>query len=377
MELPDYQTPVNSDAQANTTGAITLSPDGEDVYVGSDTVCCDDDEAWLTGFPVAAVSSMASATPPTAPSITVDLGADSGSHISIAMSPDNKTLVAAMPQSIAHGRMVISGTTLDVAPVISGGAGVITAPTVDGLSCPTGTSCSPTAALSPSQSTFLPTGIPASPQGIAITPDQSPIASFTYPLVGTVGIPMAFDAGASKVQFGSITSYNWAFGDGSSVQSLGPTPTHTYSSAGTYPVTLCETDSASVANFPPGSDPITGTSFTVDGPGQTPYWDASVCANNSVTVMPSTPSIATRQQPATATAGSSVADQATVTGGADPTGTVTFNLYDNPDGTGTPLFIDTETALRRRGDKRGVTRRQLRGPTTGSRPTTATATTTR
>ena len=26
-----------------------------------------------------------------------------------------------------------------------------------------------------------------------------------------------------------------------------------------------------------------------------------------------------------------------------PTGTVTFSLYDNPNGTGTPLFTDTET----------------------------------
>ena len=29
-------------------------------------------------------------------------------------------------------------------------------------------------------------------------------------------------------------------------------------------------------------------------------------------------------------------------GEAIPTGTVTFNLYDNPNGTGTPLFTDTE-----------------------------------
>jgi hypothetical protein len=38
-----------------------------------------------------------------------------------------------------------------------------------------------------------------------------------------------------------------------------------------------------------------------------------------------------------------IADQATVSGGDDPTGTVTFNLYDNPSGAGTPLFTDTES----------------------------------
>jgi hypothetical protein len=55
-----------------------------------------------------------------------------------------------------------------------------------------------------------------------------------------------------------------------------------------------------------------------------------------------TPSISTTQQPSSATVGSSIADQATVSGGDDPTGTVTFGLYNNPNGTGTPLFTDTE-----------------------------------
>ena len=62
------------------------------------------------------------------------------------------------------------------------------------------------------------------------------------------------------------------------------------------------------------------------------------------TVVPATPSITTSQQPATAAVGSSIADQATVTGD-NPTGTATFNLYNNPNGTGTPLFTDTENLV--------------------------------
>jgi hypothetical protein len=34
-----------------------------------------------------------------------------------------------------------------------------------------------------------------------------------------------------------------------------------------------------------------------------------------------------------------------VTGGFNPGGTVTFNLYDNPNGTGTPLFTDANESL--------------------------------
>jgi hypothetical protein len=64
--------------------------------------------------------------------------------------------------------------------------------------------------------------------------------------------------------------------------------------------------------------------------------------SGTITVSAATPTIATAQQPATATVGSSIADIATVTGGDNPTGTVTFNLYNNPNGTGTPLFTDTE-----------------------------------
>ena len=55
------------------------------------------------------------------------------------------------------------------------------------------------------------------------------------------------------------------------------------------------------------------------------------------------PSISTSQLPTSASVGSSIADVATVSGGDSPSGTVTFNLYNNPSATGTPLFTDTES----------------------------------
>jgi uncharacterized repeat protein (TIGR01451 family) len=97
----------------------------------------------------------------------------------------------------------------------------------------------------------------------------------------------------------------------------------------------------------------TSNSFTTTTSG-TDYWVATYNgdANNAavssgtaaepVVITPATPAISTSQQPSTATVGSTIADQATVTGGFNPTGTVTFNLYNNPNGTGTPLFTDTE-----------------------------------
>jgi hypothetical protein len=97
----------------------------------------------------------------------------------------------------------------------------------------------------------------------------------------------------------------------------------------------------------------TSAGYTATATG-TDYWVATYNGdsnNNAVTsgtahepvvITPATPAITTAQQPATATVGSSIADHALVSGGFNPTGTVTFNLYNNPNATGTPLFTDTE-----------------------------------
>ncbi len=108
------------------------------------------------------------------------------------------------------------------------------------------------------------------------------------------------------------------------------------------------TDTESLSN---GSATSAGYPTTATG---TYYWVAtyngdannnaasSSTAGEPVTVTVATPSIATTQQPATAAVGSSIADQATVSQGDNPTGTVTFTLYDNSAGIGTALFTDTE-----------------------------------
>ena len=98
----------------------------------------------------------------------------------------------------------------------------------------------------------------------------------------------------------------------------------------------------------------TSTGYTATATG-TDYWvatyngdsnNASVSSGTAaepVTITPASPTINTSQQPASATVGTSIADKATVSGGYNPTGTVTFNLYNNSTATGTPLFTDTET----------------------------------
>ena len=108
------------------------------------------------------------------------------------------------------------------------------------------------------------------------------------------------------------------------------------------------------ANVPLVGGVATSAGYTATATG-TDYWVATYNGDSNngpvtsgtalepVSVTPATPAISTTQQPASATVGSSIADKATVTGGDSPTGTVTFNLYNNSGGTGTPLFTDTET----------------------------------
>lgn len=73
---------------------------------------------------------------------------------------------------------------------------------------------------------------------VAVPPNQNPVAEFT-PKVTNLGVSV--DAAASSDPDGSISSYSWNWGDGSAA-ATGVTASHTYGSAGTFPVTLTVTD---------------------------------------------------------------------------------------------------------------------------------------
>jgi|GEM_PF-1501638 len=75
--------------------------------------------------------------------------------------------------------------------------------------------------------------------GIAITPDQSPVAAFTVPDI-TAGVPASFSAGASTDPDGTVATYFWTFGDGGAATRA--VPTHTYREPGTYDVKLSVAD---------------------------------------------------------------------------------------------------------------------------------------
>ena len=84
-------------------------------------------------------------------------------------------------------------------------------------------------------------------------PNAGPSASFTS---SCPGLTCAFDAGGSADPDGTVASYAWVFGDGTT--GSGPTPTHVYTENGTYRVKLTVTDNR-------GATDVSVRDLTVEG----------------------------------------------------------------------------------------------------------------
>lgn len=84
----------------------------------------------------------------------------------------------------------------------------------------------------------------------APTDPQAPVADAGGPYAGTEGEAIQFDGSGSMDADGSITSYDWDFGDTTTGTGVGPN--HVYTTAGTYTVVLTVTD----------NDGMTGSSQT-------------------------------------------------------------------------------------------------------------------
>jgi len=117
--------------------------------------------------------------------------------------------------------------------------------------------------------------------------NEAPSASFTMsPSSPKTGETVSFDGSGSTDSDGTISSYEWDFGDGSTA--TGQTTSHSYSSSGDYTVTLTVTDdkgatdtvsktiSVGTSNAAPSasftvspSSPKTGETVNFDGSGST------------------------------------------------------------------------------------------------------------
>jgi hypothetical protein len=77
--------------------------------------------------------------------------------------------------------------------------------------------------------------------------NRAPEARPGGPYAGVMGVPIAFDGSASSDPDGTpLVSYQWSFGD--LQEASGSTPSHTYASAGAFPVRLTVSDGALTAD---------------------------------------------------------------------------------------------------------------------------------
>lgn len=108
-----------------------------------------------------------------------------------------------------------------------------------------------------------------------LLPNVPPVAGFTP---ACAGLTCAFDSSASSDLDGTIVSYDWSFGDGST--STAASPNRTYAAAGTYNVALTVTDNRGATN-------TKTTSVSVVDPNATPtveFRSASAATANSASV---------------------------------------------------------------------------------------------
>jgi len=162
-------------AALNDPEGVAITPDGSTAYVAYSPFTTN--KGALLPIPVA---------DPNAPGTPINLGTNSA--YAVAITPDGST---AFVTDLTGGTLVpvdLASGTAD-APISLGSEGT-------------------------------------NPIAIAIAPDQAPVAHLHVNILGN--LTDSFDASASTVAYGSIASYAWNFGDGTTETTTTPTVTHTY-----------------------------------------------------------------------------------------------------------------------------------------------------
>jgi YVTN family beta-propeller protein len=202
----------------------------------------------------------------------------------LAISPDGSTLYVANSGTgsisvidLASGSVSPTPITLGVGTQPQGLALTPDGNTLYAADSGTGDISVIDLAANPPTVSTVSTGAGSDPVAIAVTPDQAPVASVQVS-PGAAGALTTLDASPSTVAFGTIATYAWNFGDGTSTITSTPTTTHTYATAGTYAASVTETSSG-------------GTSSTTvyDGQQMLRNGGPSSSASFAVTVPPAPP----------------------------------------------------------------------------------------
>jgi DNA-binding beta-propeller fold protein YncE len=206
--------------------SIAITPDGSHAYVG-DAGSGSNGKVYPIALPSGTVGS------------PIMIG---GSDLGIAITPDGSNAYVANGASVTP--IALPANTPGMPITVSGGAfGIAATPDSKTVYVTNDTAHTVTPIDTASKMPGTPIQLANNfPRGIAITPDQAPVANFTV-ASAPAGSATSFDASSSTVRFGTIVRYDWNFGDGQLAPNAGPTPSHVYAAAGSYTATVTETDS--------------------------------------------------------------------------------------------------------------------------------------
>jgi PKD repeat protein len=110
---------------------------------------------------------------------------------------------------------------------------------------------------------------------VIVQASSPPTAAFSASASAQTGQSVSFDASQSQAASGAqIANYHWSFGDGTTDDTQSATDTHTYSTAGTYTVTLTVRDNDTQSSTPVSqkitvSNPSSGGGGNTGGGGTT------------------------------------------------------------------------------------------------------------
>ena len=249
---------------------IAITPDGKTAYVtsfGSNSVIPIDTATNTAGtpIPVGSFPLGLAITPDGKTAYVTNNGAGSVTPIDIATNTPGPAIpVGSEPEGVA---ITPDGRT---AYVTNQGSGSVT----------------PIDTATNTAGPAIPVG--SDPEGVAITPDQGPAAAFSE-TAAPAGQASSFDASASSDQDGTVASYHWDFGDGTTQTTSSTTTTHTYTTANTYTVTLTVTDQAGCST----TQTFTGQTVSCNGgPAATSTQKVTVAAPPRVQITtPAPPSV--------------------------------------------------------------------------------------
>jgi YVTN family beta-propeller protein len=256
-------TPEEPITVGDNPSGIAIAPDGKTLYVTDDEGVTPIDTATNTaestitvvegpeGIAITPDGATAYVTNDGGTSVTpINLATDTpgapikvGSHPNaIAITPDGATAYVTNDGGTSVTPINLATNTPE-APIKVGSAPDAVAITPDGKTAyvtnENGASVTPINLATNTPGSPITVG--ENPQGIAITPDQPPLAAFSA-TSAELGQPTSFDASASVDPDGSLASYAWSFGDGSTLVTTSPLTSHTYTAPATYTATLTLTD---------------------------------------------------------------------------------------------------------------------------------------